>query len=252
MRRRPNKEALRFLDDPDRDPTIRLSSRLFYETCHFLATADDILHIDSGDQGTTSSLSDIIAQGIHLDARLAEWSSKLSGNFRYESVDALTNLALSGTCAPQTASAVHIYSSISMAYLWNLHRCARILLNDSLIYCLLRSEELNIANVVRDEQSDSRAELSEKISGLVDDICASVPYLLGEINQEGNLQRSPHNRAVGGYFLLYPLRVTLALNRASPAQNMWIVKQLEYIKNIFGIQGSVNNLPNRSGPHAPR
>ena len=187
---------------------------------------------------------------MKLDARLEEWSCQASGDFRYEIVHSFSGLTLSGTHAPQTVPKLHVYSSVSMAYLWNLHRIARMLLEDSLILCTFRSDEMNTTRDVWNQHSEIRARLSGKISDLIDDICSSVPYLLGEINQEGNLQKSPQNRAVGGLFLLYPLRLTLVLNRASPAQELWIAKQLEYIKNIFGIQAAINNLPTRPWPRA--
>lgn len=80
------------------------------------------------------------------------------------------------------------------------------------------------------------AELEDKLSVLYDGICASVPYLLGEIDQQGRLQQSRHGKAVGGYFLLWPLRLLLFRGPTDEAQRAWIKKQLTYIRANMGIQ----------------
>ena len=50
---------------------------------------------------------------------------------------------------------------------------------------------------------------TDKVQSLVADICASVPYLLGELDQEGKLQHPQRIKAIGGFYLLFPLRAML-------------------------------------------
>ena len=89
------------------------------------------------------------------------------------------------------------------------------------------------------ENHDYNLQATDKIQSLVSDICASVPYLLGELDQEGRLQHPQHIKAIGGFYLLFPLRAMLFIEKVDPDQKAWIRKRLAYIKNALGIQGAL-------------
>ncbi|KAL6722057.1 hypothetical protein ACLMJK_001162 [Lecanora helva] len=246
QRRRPNKEAMIMLNDADRDPAIKRMGFLVYITCYLLASADELISQAISGQGSLSALSAVTAQGRQLDAQLAEWGANASGNFAYQILSPFAGSCIGRRVSSQDGPTVHLYSSFSMACLWNFHRCTRIMLNRCMTHCVTESEKLDKSSPARTDMPTIQMQLTSLITSLIDDICASVPYLLGEIDQQGNLQRSTQNRAVGGLLLIWPLRVAFDIGCAKPAQKVWIRRQLTYIKNIYGINGAVNDMPAHS------
>ena len=183
---------------------------------------------------TDLRLGDLIREGFEIDKKLELWSEQLSGRYVYTVMEA-PDCSLSELQSPsQNRPAIHIYSSGAMACLWNLHRCTRIFLLQCIQDCIRRQKYLSQLQhplLISAEE----AEPEDKLSILYNDICSSVPYLLGEIEQQGRLQHLRHGKAVGSFFLLWPLRLLLFRGPTNEAQRTWIKKQLAYIRANMGI-----------------
>ena len=126
-RRRPSKAVLTIVADPRRELIIRKSGVLICEACDILATADEALYESNPDTGSASALPKIILRARSLGTRLKEWSSGVSGRYKYRKLEPLGSLVSNTPIYSQTKSATLIYSSPSMAVLWNIHR---------LIFCI--------------------------------------------------------------------------------------------------------------------
>ncbi len=219
-RRRPSKAVLTIVADPRRELIIRKSGLPICEACDILATADEALYESNPDTGSASALPKIILRARSLGTRLKEWSSGVSGRYKYRKLEPLGSLVSNTPIYSQTKSATLLYSSPSMAVLWNIHRITRIYLLHYLVRCTSRKFDLGAPIPLSPQIIGPELSAANEISGLIDDTCASVPYLLGEISQEGNLQRSSPNKAVGGFFLLWPLPDVLFLGRADQTKDM--------------------------------
>ena len=241
--RRPSKECVEIATDPRRELNISQHGALVVETLNLLASAKDILQLFNLDADTTRSLSEVIAQGKQLDHRLEQWSINVEDKYKYKIIQPLHHLLFDAPVSSQVLSSIHIYSSSSMAHLWNIHRGARLLLLQCIRRCIMRKTDYETSHLVVPSPKDHDSKIIEQISGLIDDTCASVPYLLGEVDQGGNLQLTRTHRALGAYFLLWPLRAILWQESITPAQKTWITKRLEYIKNLCGLQAAMHNLP---------
>ena len=237
-RLRPSKDAAMIINDPRKGESIRRHGNLVCEVCNFLASADEILRV------TTSSvpiyerdlrLRTLIREGFEIDRKLELWSKQISGRYIYTTMEAPDCSLSELQSASQERPSIHIYSSGAMACLWNLHRCTRIFLLQCIQDCIRRQNHISrLQQPLRVPAEEAAPE--DKLSFLYDGICASVPYLLGEIDQQGRLQQLRHGKAVGGYFLLWPLRLLLFRGPTDEAQRAWIKKQLAYIRANMGIR----------------
>ncbi|KAL8790282.1 MAG: hypothetical protein Q9195_006440 [Heterodermia aff. obscurata] len=236
-RLRPSKDAAMIVNDPRKEESIRQHGNLVCETCNYLASADETLRLIPSlvpSHETDLRLGDLVSEGFEIDRKLERWSEQVSGRYIYTAMEA-PDCSLSEMQSPsQRRPSIHIYSSGAMAYLWNLHRCTRIFLLQCIQDCVRRQKHISQLQQPLRIYADE-AELEDKLSVLYDGICASVPYLLGEIDQQGRLQPPRHGKAVGGFFLLWPLRLLLFRGPSDEAQRAWIKKQLAYIRTNMGI-----------------
>lgn len=236
-RLRPSKEAELIVQGLDQDFPGRQLGGLVCETCHVLARADETLRQFTPDPISVHTLSEIVSSSILLDKRLKAWSNEVSSDYRYASMKALNLSSLAEILSGlQPALSIHIYKGSTMAGMWNLYRCSRIILLHYLIKCIDRKAKSGATDPVSLGLISVKFEAAESISSLCSDICASVPHLLGDIDQDSNLQQSRHSKAIGGFLLLWPLRHILYLDVVEPWQKAWITKRLTYIKNVLGIQ----------------
>ena len=238
-RLRPSKDAVMIINDPRKEESIRIHGNLVYEVCNFLASADEILRSTPSlisAYGTDLRLRNLIREGFEIDRKLELWSEQISGRYIYIIMEA-PDCSLSELQSPShKRPSIHIYSSGAMAYLWNLHRCTRIFLLQCIQDCIRRQKHISQVHQQPLQIFAEEVGPEDKLSFLYDGICASVPYLLGEIDQQGELQQLRHGKAVGGFFLLWPLRLLLFRGPTDETQRAWIKKQLAYIRANMGIQ----------------
>lgn len=232
---RPNREIEALVRSPIREPAPRQLGALVCETCHLLARADDILSKSMTTLEVPDSLLETISKGAALDQKLEAWADDLPGSYRYKSFHVL-DCSLENTLRLHPMPSFHLYSDISMAASWNLNRITRMILLTNVGRWISALAKDNAQELTSTEINDYRLQLTDKIQSLVSEICASVPYLLGELDQEGKLQHPQHTKAIGGLYLLFPLRTMLFIGSIDPVQRAWIRKRLAYIKNTLGIQ----------------
>ena len=152
-----------------------------------------------------------------------------------EPLDA-SSISMQQSMQPNTP--IHLYSSPSMAYLWNQYRCIRIML----FKCVRRLLSRQSTSIPYDPQTTSSINkdipAARELPDLINGIIASVPYLLGEVDSDGSLKMPQQRRAVGALFILWPLKLLLISNLANSMQRIWISERLAYIRNVFGIQAA--------------
>lgn len=234
---RPSREAKLLLNSIPQDlPTKRLGG-LVCETCTMLARADELLIQNTFDANSITTLLGVIRLSTLLDQSLRAWSHEVSGDYRFTSIE-----TPDGFFGPSTSlrrgskNAIHLYSSPAVATMWNVYRVARVLLLHCLQKCLTRRQQCGATDLESQETIDMNVQSVETIHDFFENIYASVPYLLGDIDKQGNLQQCQPKKAIGGFFLLWPLRMTLFLDLIDPVQKAWITTRLEHIRHLLGIQ----------------
>lgn len=160
-------------------------------------------------------LHDILERARDIERQLVEWSSTLPPLW-------LPVRVVGGECIPPTTKSAglyqdfcHVYPSISITSTWNKQRISCIKVQ-SLIH------EQFAQLTPSPENLSSRIECQNSIQQLADDICASIPFALGDKTKPGAMgdrrvqyphvpgQEVPSGHyqmapAMGGFWLLGPL-----------------------------------------------
>lgn len=232
---------------PQRDPHGRALGDLACRTCHLLADAEDILRQPIISASQVPTLQNLIAAGTKLHAELLHWRTQAETTppFQYTTVSApsctATPLDLP-SAPPLPQSPIHIYSTLSMAGLWNQYRVMIMILLECLQRCSSRQRESSAWEPVPLSSIAIIDHAPTESAELVSEICASISFMLGEVGPEGELQKMTERRAVGGFILCWPLRLVVFKQLGTGEQRRWIVRRLMYIRNVLGIHEATNQM----------
>lgn len=132
---------------------------------------------------------------------------------------------------PTPTGFIQLHRDVWIAYEWNYHRTARIILHKQLLNCLERMDSPGL-----------RATSIGIIRGLVDEILSTVPQMMGEIDSNGNpLENQSLSRGIGAYFLLWPIRVVKETLIAMPEQREAAQKVFERIRDCTGMKAALGD-----------
>lgn len=154
---------------------------------------------------------------------------------------------------------VDFYGEPNMAKTWNSYRSRRILILFTILDCVCQ------LGTSRDDNISYRARDSLKVmKELVDDICASVPYLFGTKTFGGPGDRTcveypyygarklsaEHRRAaaaLGAWSLIEPLKTSLSAVGLRKDQTEWMTRQLIRISSSYNVRGPAIGLQDPNG-----
>ena len=143
---------------------------------------------------------------------------------------------------------IQLHHDVWIAYEWNYHRTARIILHEHLLECLDRLENLSsVGQKTFQTDLDSLKQASIAIvQGLVDDVLSTVPQSLGDVDHEGNLleeaARTQKCKGVGGYFLLWPIKISKRTHSATRQQRFAAQCIFERIRECTGMKSAFGDL----------
>ena len=137
---------------------------------------------------------------------------------------------------------IQLHHDVWIAYEWNYHRTARIIMHEHLLECLYKLHNLHWGD--QDSLPASLSAVRETsvtiIRSLIDEILSTVPQSLGDIDHEGNILHDSLGtrtcRGVGGYFLLWPIRVVKATASATAQQRAVSESVFERIREYTGMK----------------
>ncbi|RGP63727.1 c6 zinc finger [Fusarium sporotrichioides] len=228
------KHTVSSYEDPE-DRLVSLAARVpqLQYSCYQLDTLKDV--------GTTET-ERLISDATELDSELSIWASSVSPQWSYATAVNINNPGRTD----YTPYVIHRYTDRYIARVWNFYRVSRLIIQSILLHtatCLSASTEgpLNV---------DQRNRIERVIMGLVDDICASVPYLLGfdltnmslafhnsdgrqvhDRNTSSFNERSNMGTRIGGFSLIWPLSVASSALPVPAAQRDWMQRQLQLLTN---------------------
>ena len=142
---------------------------------------------------------------------------------------------------------IQLHRDVWIAYEWNYHRTARIIMHEHLLECLDR-----LHSMCNGGQSSLRPALCSFeessisiIKTLADEVLSTVPQSLGEVDYDGNLLASlpgtKPTKAVGGYFLLWPIKVVKSTRSATSQQRMAGETAFERIRECTGMKTALGD-----------
>jgi hypothetical protein len=141
---------------------------------------------------------------------------------------------------------VQLHRDVWIAYEWNYHRTARILLHEQLLRCLHQLETLYPTvqdNVKKSLAAFKRASVGV-IQTLADDILATVPQSLGDIDHEGQAVKISKCNAVGGYFLLWSIKILKSTQSVTDKQRTVAQAIFYRIRECTGMKSTLGELSN--------
>jgi len=207
-------------------PASRMIMNMFSVSIFAANTYQDLQSRDSDRIWNNS----ILREFEKIDRQYHQWDADATTSFSYQTVQSSPGDELNSVF---TTSEIrhHIYRGFWSASLWNKHRASRIILHQALLARLdaaksnYTDEEFETLDMIH-----HRCKATLAIQVMIHDIFASIPWSLGDITSSNTGSKS-----IGGYFLVWALRVVLVCPIASEEQRNRARAALVRIGTQFGI-----------------
>lgn len=136
---------------------------------------------------------------------------------------------------------IHYYSDVWIAGFWNVYRFARFVLLQTLAKLADRVSMHPELAIKVPEMEQLKTWIFVEIDKMVNEICASIPFCLGKVHENGwiSYEGGVASKAINGLSCIWPLRVALMVKTLSPLQKKYIFDQLRYIQGSFGVRTAV-------------
>lgn len=148
---------------------------------------------------------------------------------------------------PSFPEFLQLHPDVWIAYEWNYHRTARIILHRHLLECLDRLEVLSTVNDshLLNSISSYKGISVSLIRSLIDEVFSTVPQMLGDIDHEGRILEGARGTAmckgIGGYFLLWPIKVIKGTSFATTDQRSYARNVSERIRDCTGMKTALGD-----------
>lgn len=198
--------------------------------------AGGILQRINNREESLSSLLSLVQRMRALDDEATQW--RQSSTWAYKIVPKEVNDEL-------PTSHIEIHPDLWMIYEWNYHRAARITLHHQLVACVNDAEASSQADEIILEQLREQKDQSIKIIRLLaDQVLATVPQSLGDLTTtEERSKEPPSTRAIGAYFLLWPIKIMKAQTAStSTKQKQASAWTFERIREYTGMKQNLGSL----------
>jgi hypothetical protein len=177
-----------------------------------------------------------------LDRTVVNWHEK--PHWKYKTVSR-NSLSTDPELLSQLPKRIQLHADAWMAYEWNYHRTARILMHRQLLRCLDRLATCDNDELNREIHALKLHSMTI-IRDLAEEILSTIPQSLGDINNKGKVINSvpgkSRGRAVGAYFLLWPIKIIKQLDTANPDQVMYAKMTFERIREYTGMKSALGDL----------
>jgi hypothetical protein len=122
----------------------------------------------------------------------------------------------------------YTYHDLLVAFAWMGCLSRRMHINNVLIHCLSFLDERDPL-----QQQEEASKSIIEVSGSW--ICASVPFMLQDIDGSGEATLVKKKKSLEGYMLIWPLHVVRWSTEQGSGKEKWVKAVLEYINMKFGI-----------------
>ncbi len=195
-------------------------------------------------------LLNLVREMHALDQAVVEWRCGPEWSFKTLRRNELTGDAQIISTFPET---VELHPDVWIAYEWNYHRTARIIMHEQLLTCLNRASS-HSESIQSDCDSPDLALLSPyeaesiaTIQSLAARILATVPQTFGDIDHIGRVRggnsAAPRCRGIGGYLLLWPAKVLKGPQSSiSDEQRRSFVEVYERLREYTGMKARLGDL----------
>ncbi|KAF4638024.1 hypothetical protein G7Y89_g40 [Cudoniella acicularis] len=232
-------------EDSDLPPGVRLDT-ICMDVANLNASVVRLMQ-DQGEKNShQTGIFPLLVQAAEIESRLAAWSTSIPSFWRPIAVHGPNCISPGIQRAGLYQQYCDVYPSITASGIWNKYRLAKIRVQRSIL-SLLSQHEQTASNLAQQDLSQGRIQLE------VDNICASIPYHLGDRTRPGRIGdksiRYPHppgisvpdihylrGLALGGFVLLNPLGAVLEMDlKLREGQREWIGGQLMRTFRVYNL-----------------
>jgi hypothetical protein len=165
--------------------------------------------------------------------RFEVWRDTATYPFIYGLLDRSSLISQGNPDGIPLPKTIHHYQDFWMGVCWNVYRFARLQLLQTLATCVSRAREYPHLQTKFPEMEKIGIKISADIDATVNDTCASIPYILGVVDEQGwthGVRKSElHKKALTKPNSVWPLRFLLMVKTLSDEQRTYIVEQLDYM-----------------------
>ncbi|OCK83194.1 hypothetical protein K432DRAFT_192747 [Lepidopterella palustris CBS 459.81] len=180
-------------------------------------------------------LDNMICDASILDGELVRWKENAPAEWVYYSVRVNSSQRRRFPQAfPSWLEDFQIYPDVRMALVWNFYRCVRIFLHHAVLCCLSRLAFSSDISSAPPSNERSFQPYEETLNAMADEVCASIPFSLGQLESGINPNYS-HPKPIGGYLLMWPLHTVKTRGQLSEEKTNFVNGVLKFIRDGLGI-----------------
>ena len=203
--------------------------------------ANTLLASLSNDELSDDQLHDLVEEMLRFDDEAVQWRQKPEWSFR---TVRKTELKGDKDLISRLPETVELHADIWMAYEWNYHRTARIILHQKLLACIQQALSMTPFGSKKQLLSWEQSSLSITCT-LAEQVLASVPQSMGDVNALGHClpANATQVQAVGAYFLLWPIKIIKGpQSMATQSQRDTAAEVFERIRSYTGMRSTLGTL----------
>jgi hypothetical protein len=190
------------------------------------ATMTDVISSPRNGQACREEILNLIQEAEGTEEAFEQWcKEEVPPLWRFWAVEEPGNRWRQEISYPDShLHPVHAYQNISLATTWNFVRTGRIILHQTVLEFALWI------------QSPLCAKSLKTVDDMIDDLLASVPFLIGEIDSDGRALPLFAGKVVGGIPLQWSLWVVKTCPFASTERVLLSRKALERMGSVMGFR----------------
>ncbi|KAF4968035.1 hypothetical protein FSARC_4532 [Fusarium sarcochroum] len=184
---------------------------------------------------------DLVDEMLHLDHEATLWRRKPEWAFRTLPRSEISGNHKADFWLPET---IQLHPDLWMAYEWNYHRTARIILHQKLVACLKRV--VGESSQTKQISHNRIVESINIVQSLASEVLSTVLQSFGDIDHLGrcHLGLEPARwQAVGAYLLLWPIKIIKSSNGlTTESQKADAQRVFERIRECTGMKSGLGDL----------
>ena len=179
---------------------------------------------------------ELLKTAKRLDSGISDWARSVPATWSYAIATNLDVLSSTKGCISDfSPHQIHRYPDFYIARIWNIYRVSRLII----LSVILRATARSPSDSINGEQELERFGAERRQKELVNEICASVPFLLNHDLSRMALpiakgkresdEKSDIITKAGRYSLIWPLYVGCSVPSIPDNQRRWMRAQLQWI-----------------------
>lgn len=170
-----------------------------------------------------------IQQAMQVKARIEQWTRGVAATSKPRTI-----------CTDNDQKLIVAPTRV-LGIMWTTHATMQVILSKSILHCCRAAEKLQLQ---ASDTRPNRVESLEYIASVAKDqilqsiewICRSIPYNMGEVDEQGKVVSIPRYKASSAYYLSWPLALLVFSASTTSAQLHLCNQTIEKIRSVYGLQ----------------